>query len=57
MTLAPRGLDWWGVEQSPNEGGSYRRGEAYRARVFAAWNPAGAPLGATLRKGVVLCPR
>lgn len=32
MTLAPRGLDWWGVEQSPADGGSYRRTEQYRAR-------------------------
>lgn len=32
MTLAPRGLDWWGVEQSPAEGGTYRRGERYRER-------------------------
>jgi len=32
MTLAPRGLDWWGVERSPADGGSYRRTEQYRAR-------------------------
>lgn len=32
MTLAPRGLDWWGVERSPTEGGSYRRNETYRRR-------------------------
>ncbi|MCP4434859.1 MAG: NAD(P)/FAD-dependent oxidoreductase [Actinomycetia bacterium] len=32
MTLAPRGLKWWGVEQSPADGGRYRRGEQYRAR-------------------------
>jgi all-trans-retinol 13,14-reductase len=35
MTLAPRGLDWWGVEASPAEGGHYRRGEQYRARKEA----------------------
>ena len=32
MTLAPRGLEWWGVDRSPAEGGSYRRGETYRRR-------------------------
>lgn len=32
MTLAPRGLAWWGVERSPADGGSYRRTEQYRAR-------------------------
>ena len=32
MTLAPRGLDWWGVERSPVEGGPYRRNETYRRR-------------------------
>ncbi len=32
MTLAPRGLDWWGVESSPAEGGRYRRLERYRER-------------------------
>lgn len=32
MTLAPRGLDWWGVERSPTEGGAYRRNETYRRR-------------------------
>lgn len=32
MTLAPRGLDWWGVERSPAEGGRYRRNETYRRR-------------------------
>jgi all-trans-retinol 13,14-reductase len=32
MTLAPRGLQWWGVERSPADGGSYRRNETYRRR-------------------------
>ncbi len=32
MTLAPRGLEWWGVDRSPTEGGRYRRGELYRER-------------------------
>lgn len=32
MTLAPRGLEWWGVERSPADGGSYRRTDQYRAR-------------------------
>ncbi len=32
MTLAPRGLDYWGVETSPTEGGRYRLGERYRDR-------------------------
>lgn len=35
MTLAPRGLDWWGVETSPYDGGHYRRGERYRERKAA----------------------
>jgi phytoene dehydrogenase-like protein len=32
MTLAPRGLEWWGVEESPGDGGSYRRNDLYRQR-------------------------
>ena len=32
MTLAPRGLEWWGLDGSPTEGAHYRRNEAYRAR-------------------------
>jgi all-trans-retinol 13,14-reductase len=32
MTLAPRGLEWWGLERSPAEGGRYRRNEVYRRR-------------------------
>ena len=32
MTLAPRGLDWWGVDRSPADGGSYRRNSTYRSR-------------------------
>lgn len=32
MTLAPRGLEWWGVDRSPVEGGSYRRDATYRER-------------------------
>lgn len=32
MTLAPRGVDYWGVEAGPADGGSYRRNETYRAR-------------------------
>lgn len=32
MTLAPRGMEWWGVERSPAEGGRYRRGDTYRRR-------------------------
>lgn len=32
MTLAPRGLDWWGVEESPGDGGRYRRNDRYRQR-------------------------
>jgi phytoene dehydrogenase-like protein len=32
MTLAPRGLQWWGVDRSPAEGGAYRRNETYRRR-------------------------
>lgn len=32
MTLAPRGLEYWGVDQSPGEGGRYRRNERYRER-------------------------
>ncbi len=32
MTLAPRGLQWWGVETSPADGGRYRRNETYRRR-------------------------
>ncbi|MCX7379534.1 MAG: lytic transglycosylase domain-containing protein [Alphaproteobacteria bacterium] len=33
------------------------RGEAYRARVFAAWNPAGAPLGAVQAAALPAAPR
>ncbi|MEI2639596.1 MAG: hypothetical protein V9F03_11480 [Microthrixaceae bacterium] len=32
MTLAPRGLDWWGVETAPGDGGRYRRNPTYRKR-------------------------
>lgn len=32
MTLAPRGLAWWGVEESPGDGGRYRRSDRYRER-------------------------
>ena len=32
MTLAPRGLEWWGLEESPADGGHYRRNDRYRAR-------------------------
>lgn len=32
MTLAPRGLDWWGVDSPPGDGGRYRRSPAYLAR-------------------------
>lgn len=32
MTLAPRGLAWWGVEESPGGGGTYRRNDRYRER-------------------------
>lgn len=35
MTLAPRGLDWWGVEASPADGGRYRRNRAYLERKQA----------------------
>ena len=35
MTLAPRGYDYWGVEDGPADGGSYRRNEIYRARKQA----------------------
>lgn len=30
MTLAPRGMEFWGVEVSPADGGKYRRGTQYR---------------------------
>jgi len=67
MTLAPRGLDWWGVERGPAEGGRYRRGEEYRARkaelTDALIDAAGAaltddlaavlPAGDTLRDHIV----
>lgn len=33
------------------------RGEAYRARVFAAWNPGGAPLGAVQAAALPAAPR
>lgn len=32
MTLAPRGYDFWGVDEGPADGGSYRRNDTYRAR-------------------------
>jgi phytoene dehydrogenase-like protein len=32
MTLAPRGYAWWGLDDGPTHGGSYRRNERYRAR-------------------------
>jgi len=32
MTLSPRGYDYWGVDDGPADGGSYRRNETYRAR-------------------------
>lgn len=32
MTLAPRGLAYWGVDESPGDGGSYRRNDRYRER-------------------------
>ncbi|MCP4226750.1 MAG: hypothetical protein GY773_25700 [Actinomycetia bacterium] len=32
MTLAPRGNDYWGVEEGPADGGSYRRSDTYRQR-------------------------
>lgn len=32
MTLAPRGLDWWGVDQGPADGGRYRRNAVYLDR-------------------------
>ena len=32
MTLAPRGYEFWGVEEGPADGANYRRGETYRAR-------------------------
>ena len=32
MTLAPRGVAWWGVEESPGDGGRYRRNDRYRQR-------------------------
>ncbi len=32
MTLAPRGYEWWGIDEGPTHGGSYRRDDAYRAR-------------------------
>ncbi|HNL50929.1 MAG TPA: NAD(P)/FAD-dependent oxidoreductase [Actinomycetota bacterium] len=35
MTLAPRGLDWWGVEVSPADGGRYRRNQGYLERKQA----------------------
>jgi all-trans-retinol 13,14-reductase len=30
MTLAPRGMEWWGVDDPSGEGGSYRRLPRYR---------------------------
>jgi phytoene dehydrogenase-like protein len=35
MTLAPRGLRWWGLDAPEGGGGSYRRDEHYRARKAA----------------------
>jgi all-trans-retinol 13,14-reductase len=35
MTLAPRGYDYWGVEEGPAGGASYRRSPTYRARKQA----------------------
>lgn len=35
MTLAPRGLDWWGAERSPADGGRYRRDRTYLERKEA----------------------
>jgi all-trans-retinol 13,14-reductase len=32
MTLAPRGNEFWGVDDGATDGGSYRRNEAYRSR-------------------------
>ncbi|MCP3935767.1 MAG: NAD(P)/FAD-dependent oxidoreductase [Actinomycetia bacterium] len=32
MSLAPRGYKFWGVEEGPADGVSYRRNEVYRAR-------------------------
>jgi len=32
MTLAPRGHEWWGIEEGPADGGSYRLDDTYRAR-------------------------
>jgi phytoene dehydrogenase-like protein len=32
MTLAPRGLDWWGVDEAPGDGGRYRRNPTYLER-------------------------
>jgi all-trans-retinol 13,14-reductase len=32
MTLAPRGHEYWGVEDGPADGGSYRRNPTYRDR-------------------------
>jgi all-trans-retinol 13,14-reductase len=32
MTLAPRGYEWWGVEEGPTDGPSYRRNPEYRQR-------------------------
>lgn len=32
MTLAPRGLAWWGVETAPGDGGRYRRTVTYLER-------------------------
>jgi len=32
MTLSPRGYEFWGVDDGPADGGSYRRNETYRRR-------------------------
>ena len=32
MTLAPRGYQFWGVDDGPADGGTYRRNETYRER-------------------------
>lgn len=64
MTLAPRGLDWWGVEKSPGEGGKYRRNQRYRERkaelteaLISAAEGVLAPqlAGESLRGHIVFC--
>jgi phytoene dehydrogenase-like protein len=62
MTLAPRGLHWWGVDEAPGDGGRYRRNPTYLERkaqlTEALIDSAEAVLadqldGATLRDHVV----